>query len=47
MLVGYARTSTSEQIAGLEAQLRDLAATGCTEKVFSGAGIFRRRAGAA
>ena len=29
MLVGYARTSTSEQVAGLEAQLRDLAATGC------------------
>lgn len=34
MLVGYARTSTIEQMAGLEAQLRDLA-TSCTEKVFS------------
>jgi DNA invertase Pin-like site-specific DNA recombinase len=33
MLVGYARTSTSDQDAGLEAQKRDLAATGCT-KVF-------------
>ena len=34
MLVGYARTSTTEQEAGLEAQLRDLAAAGC-ERVFS------------
>jgi DNA invertase Pin-like site-specific DNA recombinase len=33
VLVGYARTSTVEQCAGLEAQLRDLRATGC-EKVF-------------
>ena len=32
MLVGYARTSTSEQVAGLEAQQRDLAATGCTRQ---------------
>lgn len=29
MIVGYARTSTTEQKAGLEAQLRDLSATGC------------------
>lgn len=34
MLVGYARTSTTEQEAGLEAQVRDLKARGC-EKVFS------------
>ena len=34
MLVGYARTSTSEQEAGLEAQIRDLQAAGC-ERVFS------------
>ena len=34
MLVGYARTSTIEQTAGLEAQLRDLTAQGC-EKIFS------------
>ena len=34
MLIGYARTSTTEQLAGLEAQQRQLAATGCT-KVFS------------
>ena len=31
MLVGYARTSTHDQIAGLEAQIRDLKAFGCTE----------------
>ena len=34
MQVGYARTSTVEQAAGLEAQQRDLSATGC-ERVFS------------
>lgn len=33
MLVGYARVSTVDQIAGLEAQKRDLGATGC-KKVF-------------
>lgn len=33
MLVGYARTSTLEQEAGFEAQLRDLKAAGC-EKIF-------------
>ena len=33
MLIGYARTSTFDQVAGLDAQLRDLAANGC-EKVF-------------
>jgi len=32
-LVGYARTSTLEQIAGLESQIRDLTAAGCT-KIF-------------
>lgn len=31
MLVGYCRTSTVEQDAGFQAQLRDLAATGCTK----------------
>lgn len=36
-LVGYARTSTTEQEAGLEAQLRDLQAAGCTK-------IFREQA---
>ena len=33
ILVGYARTSTTEQRAGLEAQLRDLKVEGCA-KVF-------------
>ncbi|WP_312795455.1 recombinase family protein [Tianweitania sp.] len=32
-IIGYARTSTVEQTAGLDAQIRDLAAAGC-EKVF-------------
>lgn len=34
MIVGYARTSTTDQDAGYEAQLRDLAAAGC-ERIFS------------
>ena len=34
MKIGYARTSTVEQEAGLNAQLRDLEAYGCTE-IFS------------
>lgn len=34
MLIGYARTSTVEQVAGLEAQQAALGATGCS-KVFS------------
>ena len=33
MIVGYARTSTVDQTAGLEAQERDLAAAGC-EKLY-------------
>lgn len=33
MIVGYARTSTADQVAGLEAQLRDLKNAGC-EKIF-------------
>lgn len=33
MIIGYARTSTIDQIAGLEAQERELAKAGC-EKVF-------------
>jgi DNA invertase Pin-like site-specific DNA recombinase len=34
MIVGYARTSTIEPKAGLEAQLRDLELAGC-ERVFT------------
>jgi DNA invertase Pin-like site-specific DNA recombinase len=34
VLIGYARTSTTDQTYGLEAQLRDLKAQGC-EKVFN------------
>jgi DNA invertase Pin-like site-specific DNA recombinase len=34
MMIGYARTSTSDQTAGLEAQLSELAKTG-VERVFS------------
>jgi DNA invertase Pin-like site-specific DNA recombinase len=34
MIVGYARTSTVEQVAGFEAQERDLRGAGC-EKLFS------------
>lgn len=34
VLVGYARTSTADQVAGLEGQERDLKAAGC-EKVFA------------
>lgn len=34
MIIGYARTSTIEQEAGLEAQRRDLLAAGC-EKLFT------------
>ena len=34
MLIAYARVSTTDQVAGLDGQLRDLDATGCT-RVFS------------
>tara|TARA_B100000768_G_C10904825_1_gene219147 strand:- start:69 stop:257 length:189 start_codon:yes stop_codon:yes gene_type:complete len=33
MLIGLARTSTLEQVAGLEGQIRDLEAHGC-ERIF-------------
>jgi DNA invertase Pin-like site-specific DNA recombinase len=33
VLVGYGRTSTTDQVAGLEAQVRDLKAAGC-KKIF-------------
>ena len=34
MMIGYARTSTLDQVAGLEAQIRELNAVGCS-KIFS------------
>ena len=34
MIIGYARTSTSDQTAGLEAQRRDLTAAGC-DRIFA------------
>jgi DNA invertase Pin-like site-specific DNA recombinase len=34
MLIGYARTSTLEQKAGLQAQIRDLKDAGCDDKIF-------------
>jgi len=34
MIIGYARTSTVEQLAGFDAQVRDLNAAGC-EKLFT------------
>ena len=33
MIIGYARTSTLDQIAGLEAQIRELEAINC-KKIF-------------
>ena len=30
-IIGYARTSTADQVAGLDAQVRDLEAAGCTK----------------
>lgn len=33
MIIGYARTSTADQIAGLESQIRELQAAGCS-KIF-------------
>jgi DNA invertase Pin-like site-specific DNA recombinase len=31
MIVGYARTSTVDQVAGFEAQVKELSAAGCEE----------------
>lgn len=45
MLVGYARTSTIEQAAGLEAQRRDLAAAGCEEVFEEQVSSVQRREG--
>ena len=42
LLVGYARTSTAEQEAGLQAQIRDLQAAGCI-KIFQEQSLIDRR----
>lgn len=44
MFVGYARSSTCEQIAGLEAQERQLLATGCTKIITEAASSVAVRA---
>jgi DNA invertase Pin-like site-specific DNA recombinase len=44
MLVGYARTSTSDQNAGLEAQIRDLTGAGCTKLFTEQVSSVARRA---
>ena len=43
MLIGYARTSTTEQSAGMEAQRRELAAHGCEEMFEEQVSSVRRR----
>lgn len=35
MIISYIRTSSTEQVAGLDEQRRQLALTGCAEKVFA------------
>lgn len=45
MKVGYARTSTIDQLAGLEAQLRDLKAAGCEELFQEHASAVKQRDG--
>jgi DNA invertase Pin-like site-specific DNA recombinase len=47
MLIGYARTSTAEQVAGLEAQEVALGATGCTKLFSERASSVARREGLA
>jgi DNA invertase Pin-like site-specific DNA recombinase len=41
--IGYARTSTTEQIAGLDAQKRDLEAAGCQEIFFEQVSSVQKR----
>ena len=43
MLVGYARTSTVDQKAGLEAQVAELKATGCEELFVEQVSSVQRR----
>jgi DNA invertase Pin-like site-specific DNA recombinase len=44
MLIGYARTSTLEQAAGFEAQLRELKAIGCEKEFQEQVSSVRQRA---
>jgi len=41
--IGYARTSTTEQVAGLDAQKRDLEAAGCQEVFFEQVSSVQKR----
>ncbi len=43
MKIGYARTSTTEQVAGLDAQKRDLEAAGCQEIFFEQVSSVQKR----
>ena len=43
MKIGYARTSTTEQVAGLDAQKRDLGAAGCQEVFFEQVSSVQKR----
>lgn len=45
MLLGYARTSTTDQMAGFEAQKRDLKAAGCQEIIAEQVSAVVERAG--
>jgi DNA invertase Pin-like site-specific DNA recombinase len=43
MILGYARTSTAEQIAGLDAQIRDLKSAGCERVLHEHASALAER----
>lgn len=43
MLIGYARTSTTDQRAGLEAQIAELKAAGCEELFVEQVSSVQRR----
>jgi DNA invertase Pin-like site-specific DNA recombinase len=43
MILGYARTSTAEQVAGLDAQIRDLKSAGCERILHEHASAIKER----
>ena len=43
MLIGYSRTSTTDQVAGFQAQKRDLEAAGCAEIFSEQVSAFQKR----